>query len=238
MSWTALDNSPQWTVKDTDLLVQSFYMLMENAGADPVSTTITTYNTSMFTPQQFINAVNDRQRRFLRDTGLVIKRVTQGLTSEIGRYDLPQDWMDTRRVDFKPAGGSWYALFRSDAYTFDHGMSNWQQDFGPPQAYQEATTPLLQVDIAPAPDSAGDAILTYIGTPDRPSALLPGGGIFVPFYGLYMLIPDEFAPYVFYGALADLLNADGDGRDPKRAQYCESRYAMGVELAKLLLEGQ
>lgn len=232
MSWTSLDASPQWNVDDTDLLAQSFYMLLENAGTDPVLTNMIQYNSTMFTPHFFMHALYDRQRQFLKDTAVVVKRVTQGSAPGIGTYDLPQDWMDTRRLDFRVTGGNWTPLFRTDAYSLDHGSPEWQSNLGTPDSFQETTELPLQVEIGPAPQDAGDLILTYLGTPDRPSFSLP---VASPFYGLAMMVPDEFTNCLLYGALADMLNADGEGRDPKRAQYCQSRYDMGVQLAKSML---
>jgi hypothetical protein len=46
-------------------------------------------------------------------------------------------------------------------------------------------------------------------------------------------IPDFLAWGVKYGALADLLAADGPARDPERAAYCEQRYAEAAALTKI-----
>jgi hypothetical protein len=37
--------------------------------------------------------------------------------------------------------------------------------------------------------------------------------------------------------MADMLSKEGEAQDPQRAEYCESRFSEGVELAKLFFAG-
>jgi hypothetical protein len=60
--------------------------------------------------------------------------------------------------------------------------------------------------------------------------------LFLSGNGSLMTLPDEFVVPLKYGAMADMLTKVSRVQDV-RAQYCESRYAMGVEIAKLLLGG-
>ena len=222
MSWTTLGTAATWHVTDKELTNAAQYRLLENAGA----TAGAAWFTSMFTTTQFLNALNQRQQMFLKDTGAIVTRATQGATPQQQRYPLPPDWIATVRLTFQPVDDSKYSLVRTDAYQLDQGMSDWNYTYDAPFCFQESTLPTLQVEIAKPPNDAGDLGLLYVALPTT----LDGSGI-------ALSIPDEFAPYVLYGALADLLGQDGEGKDLKRANYCQQRYAMGVELAKAMLQG-
>jgi hypothetical protein len=224
MAWSApLDPTAQWSVTDQQVLADAEYRLMENAGADADGV----FSTEMYTPAQFLSALNNRQRQFLKDTGAIVTRVTQVSTAQEPRYALPGDWIATRRVTYKNVDGKIFALYRSDTYMLDTGMEDWMFNFDLPTVYSESALPTLQIEILKAPSDVGTIGLMYTAI----SQLLDGSGI-------KLAVPDEFAPSIMYGALADLMQSDGAGKDLSRAGYCESRYQMGVELAKLLMEGQ
>jgi hypothetical protein len=223
MAWSAPLNPPaQWSVTDQELLRNAEYLLMENGGADADGT----FQTDMYSPLEFLNALNDRQKMFLRETGAIVTRVTQVSTPQIPRYALPGDWIATRRLTYKNVDGNIQALYRSDTYMLDTGMADWMFDFDLPTVYSESALPTLQIEILKAPSDVGTIGLMYTAI----SQFMDGTGI-------KLAVPDEFAPYIMYGAIADLMGSDGAGKDLARATYCEMRYAMGIELAKLLMEG-
>jgi hypothetical protein len=77
----------------------------------------------------------------------------------------------------------------------------------------------------PNPDSNGTLQVHYVPY----SALLDGNGeIFT--------LPDEFVSTVKYGALGDMLTKVARAQDP-RSDYCQQRYRMGIEIAKMLVGG-
>lgn len=185
----------------------------------------------MFDESQFIAALNDRQRRFLKDTGVVAKWGIDGAGEELGgqaqisRYKLPSDWIETRRLTWTDSVDlNTYSLERSDAYELDATMSDWGFNSGPPIVYHESTIPTRTVEIAPAPRNAGQLGIIYTAL----STVLDGSGI-------AMTVPDVFVPAIMWGAIGDLLGQDGEGHDPQRASYCYQRYDQGVELARLML---
>ena len=51
--------------------------------------------------------------------------------------------------------------------------------------------------------------------------------------GVLLGVPDDFSPYIKWGALADLLGQDGQARDVARSAYCESRWQEGLQIAKV-----
>ena len=223
MAWSApLDTAAQWNVTDAQLINASAYKLLENDGVDAVGT----YSSEMFTVTQFLNSLNARQQQFLDLTGAIITRRSQPTTPQVPRYALPSDWIATRRLVYENIDGDIYALFRSDTYMLDNGMSDWMYDFAAPTVFSESALPTQEIEILKAANDVGTVTLTYTAL----AATLTG-------LGIKLSVPDDFTPYILYGALADLLNSDGAGKDLRRSIYCEQRFQQGVELAKLLMRG-
>ena len=223
MPWSApLDPLATWHVTDAELVNSAAYKLLENGGVDAAGT----FSTPMFTVGQFLHALNNRQQQFLDLTGSIVTRRSQPTTPQVPRYALPSDWIATRRVTYENIDGDKYALFRADTYGLDNGMSDWQYNFDAPTVFSESALPTQEIEILKAANDVGTVFLMFTAL----AAALDGSGI-------PMAVPDEFTPYILYGALADLLNSDGDGKDLRRSIYCESRFQQGVELAKLLMGG-
>ena len=114
-----------------------------------------------------------------------------------------------------------------DTWDLDSGFQNWPGEFGRPFAWWENTLQQQQFGLSPTPGDVGTIGLLYIAL----AQTLTGNDI-----GL--VVPDDWTPYILWGALADLLGADGQSFDPVRSQYCQRRYQEGVELARLVLGGQ
>jgi hypothetical protein len=233
MAWSApLDAQAQWSVTDQELMTAAVYRLLENGNADASPST---FLTDMYTPQQLLNALNNRQRQFLKDTTCILTRVTQDSTPQEPRYALPGNSIVTRRVCWQKAPDQAtdpitaypkYSLFRTDTYALDSGMPSWSYDFADPTVFHESALPTLEIEIINAPIDVGTISLMYVAL----STMMDGSGV-------KLTVPDEWAPYIMYGALADLLKADGAGKDLNRTAYCEQRYTQGVEMARLLMEG-
>lgn len=226
MPWTIQTALPTWNVTDVALMKRLQYLLLEapnNADATGTSTL-----TDMFTTQEWLDVLNQRQEKFIRDTACIFIRATQASTPGIARYALPPDWIHTRRLSWQPFGSQIKALARTDAYQLDHAMLDWQQNFDIPTTYNDGSDlPTLTVEIAKAPSGIGSMILGYVSQPQT----LTGAGVLLN-------IPDEFADGpVLWGALADLLGSDGPANDPERAQFCETMYQLGVEMARMMMEG-
>lgn len=214
--------APSGTVTDSDLLKEASYHLLENGDADASSTSLLT---TMFTIAQIVDAFNQRQQVFLRDTGIVNIPSTIAATPGIANYDAPFDTIAIRRVVWSDANNVTHALTRSDTWELDYGQPTWPYTTGDPVAWYETTLPNLRFGINP-PANVGQLSLWYVGL----AQTLDGSGI-------QLLIPDDWTPYVKWGALGDLLSGDGEANDPRRADYCFQRYAEGVELARLVMTG-
>jgi hypothetical protein len=149
-------------------------------------------------------------------------------TSDPAHNNWPTRWIHLALVpQVVLAKGGVRALVRTDAYALDHGLLDWQQNFADPTVYNDGSNlPTLTLEVAKAPNRAGVMTLLYVAQP----ATLDGSGV-----GLN--VPDEVEMALMFGALADLLGADGESHDPERAQFCESMYQMIVEMTNTLLGG-
>lgn len=223
MPWTTLGTKPTWNVTDSELLARMEYALLENGSNDADGVFLTT----QFTVQETLDNSNLAQQQFLKDTAAIHLRVSQGSTPGQPRYALPPDWIMTRRITWQAAGGSIRSLARTDAFDLDHQMPDWQQSLDDPTVYNDGSDlPTLTIEIAKAPAQAGQMTLSYVPQP----ATLTGAGVLLN-------VPDEFESAILYGALGEMLGSEGEAYDPERAQYCEQRYNLCVELANALIQG-
>lgn len=207
-------------ITDLDQLQEVQLQLQEDA----------TFSNGIWTLAEVIAYFNERQFRFLFDTGVIASTIVLGWTAGEAQMPLPPDWIDTlaaRWHDF--ATGLWTPLPSSDFFEMDHlesPESAVTSQF--PQAYRDGDTIDTQtIGLTPAPLSAGEVELVYVAL----SEILDGTGQLFD-------IPDDWVPYIKYGTLADMLKKEGRGKDLLRARYCEQRYTEGVVLAKALLDGR
>lgn len=219
------------SVLDTDIIKGCQYAVLENGAADANGTTMLT---SMFSLQEIIDSINRVQQQFLSYTGLILTRTALTPDSK-SRYDLTPvtlngpDSIRPRRVTWTEPGATGdtvRVLTQADTWELDQGLAEWGTDTGTPQVWWETTLPQQQVGIAPAPANVGQLGLLYVAL----AQTLTGAGI-------ALTVPDDWAPYILWGTLAELLSSDGPSYDPLRAQYCSRRLDEGIELAKLILGG-
>ena len=206
---------------DTEILNQLQDALMEprNDGA--------TWPSGLWTVSEVLANLNERQNRFLKSTQLQVGLADLTVTAGVGRYALPDDWLTTVDVYWRTSTGTLTALDRADSFEADHGLPTWGFTRGTPILYMDEDSPLLQIQIAPIPDVDGRLLLLYI-----PQA--------APLDGSQELftVPNEYVHAVGkYGTLADLFGKDGRGANPEKAAYCEGRYRLAEEMARILLNG-
>jgi hypothetical protein len=213
---------PAFGVPDTEVLgnVQASLLEPNNGGVSFLS--------GIWTPAQALASLNDRQRRFLSETGITVMVAYQGGTGAT-RYDVPNNVVDIRRVAWANEAfpAAYVELPRADAWELDHGDPNWPNESAvSPDLYMEDHLPSLVIEINPLPTDSGEMELT--ATTD---------GVTLTGAGVALSVPDDFSPYLAWGVRADLLGAEGEGNDPVRAAHCESRFAEGIELARILVSG-
>lgn len=189
-----------------------------------------TWQSTIWTTQQALESLNDRQRRFLGETGLTVMVAYQAGIAGTRRYALPGNVMDVRRVAWANEASpmTYEELPRADAWEMDHGsVDQWSLASAlVPSVYMEDHLPSLTIEVNPAPTDSGEIELTA----STDGVTLTGAG--VP-----LSVPDDWSPYLAWGVRADLLMAEGEGQDPVRAAHSESRFSEGIELARILVDG-
>jgi hypothetical protein len=181
----------------------------------------------LWTRDEVIARCNERQNRLLHETMLLIGIANIAVLASTHRIALPSDHMRTASVVWRGSDGTVRELLRSDSFEADHAMPTWElTDTTYPLVYMDEETPSGFFQIGPAPSVAGTIELLYI-----PLGTTLNGA------GEILVVPDEFMPSVKYGALIDLLRKDGRGQDLAKAEYAEQRYQLGVDAAKIILNG-
>lgn len=226
MPWTILDPTPSWNVLDTELLKRMTYALLENGDADATGNTLMT---TQFSIQEMLDNMNLIQERLLRDCAPVVLRATQASIPGQNRYALPPDHIHTRRMTWQAqASGKALTLIPTDSYQLDRGTPDWEQNTASqPRYYNEGSNlPTLQFDLVKAPSQAGTMGLTYVPQPPTLTGL-----------GVLLMVPDEAESAILYGTMGELLSSEGEGQDMERAEYCEQRYQLCVEMVNALIMG-
>lgn len=185
-----------------------------------------TWPSGFWTRAEVLGYLNQRQNRLLRDTAMQIGTAEV----EFGQLDqtapLPDDWIATVAAYWRGEDGRNRALGRADMFEADHGIVEWTIAPDTPKLYTDSDMPPSVLQVMPIPDVEGVVELQYV-----PMAAELDGNMEI------FTVPDEFIPGVKYGALADMFGKVGRAHDPGRAEYCEGRYQLGVQIAQLLLKG-
>jgi len=194
------------TVTTQDLIAEMQFHLME-----PLSPSVWA-GTDMFTMEQIVLVYTGVEQEFDNSAFTVLGS---------GRFEFPEGWMDIRRLEWVDLDGIRTHLWRSDEWSRDSLDVGWALNSDPtPTQFSIILTNPLRIQLMPAPALPGtmERIVTKTG--------VTLDAITNPLIG----VPDDWTWAVKWGAMADLLGMENQARDPARAAYCESRYAMGVEL--------
>lgn len=195
-----------------------------------------TWPSEFWTATEMLWYLNQRQQRFLIDTGCVVGYARFAAVQGQLQQTLPSDWLRTITLAFiTEASGAYRALSPVDALQLDFGLPSWPTVTDVPIGYTEHEDVSLTVRLVPAPSVAGLLEIVYIAL--APTILgdgaTDGNGDLADLF----VVPPEFVGYLLWGVLADALGKIGRGHDPERAAYAEMRYQEGVAIARLLLYG-
>lgn len=216
------------TVSDQDVLDEMQFHTLEtpNQGAS--------LGSDIWTIAEWVRVLNARLAQFMMETKLVVTRQTFATVIGQSQYDL-NALLDTgnmmlHRVAWvADADGFSHGLGEADLFQYDNFLPTWTTTPGTPESYVEESLPTQTIEIIPAPDAAGVLDILYTDL----AAQLPATPD-----GTVLGIPNDFTPYIKWGALADLLSKEGQAHDPVRAAYAESRFREGVVLAKIVLQSK
>lgn len=188
--------------------------------------TLTPTGSGIWSPAQIIQYVNDRQRKFLSESGVSVMVAYQAGQALQSRYAVPQNVIDIRRVAWASESSptTYIELPRADGWELDHGRSGWPtKQAKSPSVYMEDHQPSLTIELNPSPTDSGE--LELIATAQ---------GEQVDGSGILLSVPDDYTPYLAWGVRADMLAGEYEGNDPIRAAHCEQRFAEGIELARIM----
>jgi hypothetical protein len=120
-----------------------------------------------------------------------------------------------------PGGSGAVTLWEDDAW----GWESFEPDYTTlppaiPSTYAQSTQPLLTFDVD-----------THLNQPGQYELLTTQATTAAPGAGL--IVPDDWAWVIKWGALADLFGRESNAKDPLRQAYCEQRYAQGMSLLAL-----
>lgn len=206
-----------YNVTTWDLIADLQYALQEPAAPGGTWT-----GTDQFTLLQLTEAIQRRRDQFLRETGQVVTR--QEIDYADGnRITFDESILIVRRALWTPEDTHLPAvLTRTDEWAADNFRPSWKASPAAPFAYSTTATPPLAMQIIPPTALGGTLDLISINK----------GAVIDPLVSAPLNIPDDWTWVIKWGALADLLQGDGLALDPQRAQYCESRWQQGIDLAK------
>jgi hypothetical protein len=211
------------TLTDSDLVAEIMYHLLESQPLqpDPIDTT-TWRGTDMFTLEWVLGALTRRRDQFLHETAITLENtLVSGVVSSEGRLNLPETTLDVRRVSWKALDGTHSHLWRMDEWEAQAQLPQWV--YNPdtqPTGFSLILTPPVRIQLVPPPALGGqlDTLASHSGTE------LTGG--------VLLGIPDDWAWAVKWGALADLLSNEGQGKDPERSAYAEERFQQALAVAR------
>jgi hypothetical protein len=213
----------QWTVTDQEMMsiIQLAMLEPDDSGA--------TWPSGMWTKAEVVEYLNEAQWDFLGKTGITAAVSYQVALAAQARFNLPSNVIDLRRVAWREGayGTDFEELTRVNTWELDYGTDKWGQQTNPvPTAYLLDQVPSLTLQVQPVAGDLGALELTYTSL----ATSFDGTGVATS-------VPDDWTPYLVWGAKAKMLSKQGEANDPVRAAYCEQRYQEGVELGRLLVQG-
>ncbi len=206
-------------ILDVDLLAQVARAVIEPEDGS--------FPSGLWTGDEVYQFLTYGQQAFLRATHA--QRGVALLDAVLGQaqYPLPDDWIATVRVVWRPTDGAPRELPVGDTLQADMAMPAWAQAAGTPRLFADAEFPTRTCQVMPAPDVAGQFELTYV--PRAP--VLTGSGE-------SPTLPDTLTRAVLpWAALHGMLGKVARTSDGPRAAYCRDRLALAETATALLLKG-
>ena len=191
---------------------------------EPLSAT-SWIGSEQFTYPGLVQAIQQRRDKFLLETGMVLTISTPVASpSPVGNITLDQNVLAVVRLMWKSVDNIYTILWRSDQFTMTGAIPDWMQAPGLPTDYSTVLQHPLTLQLCPPPNDIGSLHIISINAgptlnPTTTETILG--------------IPDDFCWVVKLGALADIFGQDGPGQDLARAQYFESRWRDGIQLARI-----
>jgi len=214
-------------LRDQDILEWVQYAVIEppDGGA--------TWPSGVWSAAEVLAYANQRQARFLEETFLLVGRAWTAVVLNQFSQALPSEWLATVSIGWKAADGTYATVDRVDSWELDLLLPTWPTAGAEtiPRFFTLTETPTLTFRLVPKVSVAGTVVHLFVPAPAVLDLIGPDG------LGEVLTIPEEFAPALKYGILADMLGKVGRGLDPTRAAYCQERWTQFRGMAQWLLDG-
>lgn len=209
-------------VTDAQVLAEIQRVTLEGTGA-----AVLTWPSGMWSAQEVLDYLNQRQNRFLAACGLFWTVLETPIVTGQTTQPNPADWLATLFVAIKSSAGVYRELPKLDAFELDLMQPTWPADTTSyPRGYYETDGDTLTLYVAPTPTDVGSALERYY---------LAKGPTFTGL-GVNCVVSDEFVPTLKYGVLADMFGKVGPAQTLSLAAVCEARWQEGLELAALMTQ--
>jgi hypothetical protein len=209
-----------FTVTDYELVSLIEYHLLEPQ--TPPTSPWT--GSSQFSFSDILGAITRRQNETLSATGCTISQQNVGAPQTRTGILLPDTTLDIRRVAWIPEAGNGFdtsIMRQTDAWAkmaFDQTYTTAPHQ--PPSTWLQSTEPPPQFDVDYIPPVPGNYdVLTVNSGPVSNTAGAQA-----------MKVPNDWAWVTKFGALGDLLSRESNAKDAMRADYCQKRYAQGLQI--------
>jgi hypothetical protein len=205
------------SVTDRELINDLNFMLMEPQISAWAGGWV---GTEMFSLSDITNVLTESRDEFLKLTACIASGYDLGAIQQ--RVSLPSDHVRILRADINEVGSAGplplWPVDQAQIYSTIRSASFPEQRR--PKAYSVSYSPQLTVDLWPPPQVNSTLNIQGVRT---------GGTLDPTALATTLLIPDDASFILKYRVLLDLFSGDGLVRCPQMAQYCEMRYADGLE---------
>lgn len=214
---------------DQTMMNEAQYTLLEtpNSGAS--------YGSGLYTMAEVVGRFNYRADLFNKLTDFYILNAVINATTDTKAQDLSaglSNFIDLLEVFYSSDAGTTYTQIPRGSSAEGDKFITTQTAVAMPSFYTLDSAASLGILFFPAPTftgSNGKIKIIYVAKlgnlPSTPN-------------GTSLQVPDDFTPFIKYGALADLFLKSGEVYDPVRASICEAIFQLGVETTKDWLSGQ
>lgn len=171
---------------------------------------------TLFTQSEMLTYLSEAQSDFLLKVRPIYNTDAPSFTIGDQNYTQPSDCIRIERISI--AGKDLLNISQAD---LDKWISGWSsQANGTPLRWFQDMIDTEEYGLHPKPDAGSTGDLWY--SQRSPFSLVLDDNLF---------IHEVFGHYLKYGVLARAFSKDGEQRDPRRADYCARRFAMGVVIS-------
>ena len=202
------------TLTDADVYTLIEYHLIEPATGG------TWTGTNQFSIDDLSQACSRRRNEILQATACNMAESVKALTPNTNSVNLTDLVLDVRRCRWVPFTGSPVTLQRGDSRSFQYFTPRYAQTVANPLRWDVIGSPPQTVTLD-----------VKVNVPSTLQVLgMAGGADFDPPTASPLLMPDDWMWVLKFGAMADILSKEQEGKDLARAQYCRQRYMEGLKL--------